>query len=302
MKTISLALILFVFWSCVNNSNNQESFEGTVEPFSMMSFNVLYSTSVESTIKTIAETNVDIIGMQEASEKRIAEVADSLNFYYHSFDKTSGNLSNNDTGILSRYPITEILDDGVLIELPGEQIIAVFSVHLSPYPYEPYDIRDGKLKTQGEAVYSASQTRMTEINPVLAVIDSLTNSGMPVFLTGDFNEPSHFDWTEAAAANDMHFSMVVEWPVSSAVVKTGLNDAYREVHPDEVSKNGITWTTNKSDNEVYDRIDFVYHNLQGKWETENASRVGRTDNDGNVKVEGYESDHFGVLITYKPTK
>jgi len=298
MKTIAFILILGVFWSCGNTPNNQDSIEGNAEPFSLMSFNVLYSTSVESTIKTISETGVDIVGLQEASEQRIKQVADSLGFYSHSFDKTSGNLSNNDTGILSRYLIKKTLDDGVLIELPGGQVIAVFSVHLSPYPYEPYDIRDGNIKTPGEAVYSASQTRMPEINPVLTVIDSLIKTGMPVFLTGDFNEPSHLDWTKAASENDMHFSMAVEWPVSSAVVETELIDAYREIHPDGVNKNGITWTTNKSENEVYDRIDFVYHNLQGKWITESASRIGRPDNDGSTKIPGYESDHFAVIVNY----
>jgi endonuclease/exonuclease/phosphatase family metal-dependent hydrolase len=302
MKTIAFILIIGVFWSCGNTPKNQDLIEGSAEPFSLMSFNVLYSTSVESTIKTISEANADIVGLQEASEQRIHEAADSLGFYSHSFDKTSGNLSNNDTGILSRYLIKDTLEDGVLIELPGGQIIAVFSVHLSPYPYEPYDIRDEKVKTAGEAIYSAVQTRMPEINPVLAVIDSLIKSGMPVFLTGDFNEPSHLDWTEAAAENNMHFSMAIDWPVSSAVVETGLKDAFREVHPDELNKNGITWTTNKSENEVYDRIDFIYHNLQGKWKTKSASRVGRIDNEGLVKIPGYESDHFGVLINYSLTK
>ena len=302
MKTVGLIIILAIFWSCGNTQSEKDEITENVEAISIMSFNVLYSTSVESTIKTISEIDADIVGLQEASAERIQTAGDSLGFYSHSFGKTSGNLSDNDTGILSRFPITKKMSDGVLIEVPGNETIAVFSVHLSPYPYEPYDIRDGKIKTPGEAVYSAAQTRIPEINPVLAVIDSLVKTGMPVFLTGDFNEPSHLDWTEAAAENNMHFSMAVEWPVSSAVVETGLKDAYREVFPNEANKNGITWTTNRSENEVYDRIDFVYHNLQRKWETESASRVGRPDNDGSVKIQDYESDHFGVLVNYKPTE
>lgn len=218
--------------------------------------------------------------------------------YYQSFDKTSGNMNENDTGILSRYPIISKMDDGVLIELPGEKIIAVFSVHLSPYPYQPYDIRDGKITTPGQAVNSAAQIRMPEINPVLAVIDSLINAGVPVFLTGDFNEPSHLDWTEKAAENEMHFSMAVEWPVSKAVVETGMEDAYRVAHPDEVAKNGITWTTNHSANEVYDRIDFVYHAMPSNWKLDSVKRVGRLDNDGSVKISACKSDHYAVIATY----
>ena len=297
ISKISFLIILLFAMSCKNTDQQNEQ-KNTVTPLTIMSFNVLYSTSVESTILTIAETGADITGLQEASEERIRQVADSLDLYHHSFDKTSGNLSDNDTGILSKYPIKNKLHDGVIIELPGEEKIAVFSIHLSPYPYEPYDIRDEKIKTPGEAVYSASGTRMPEINPVIVTIDSLLNEGMPVFLTGDFNEPSHLDWTAKTADNNMHFSMEVEWPVSAAVVKSGLKDAYREVYPDEVSKNGITWTTNRSENEVYDRIDFVYHNLQGIWKTKSVARVGRPDNEGSIKIPGYESDHFAVIATY----
>jgi len=261
-------------WSRENEQSEKSEKTEEINEISIMSFNVLYNTSTESTIKTITETGADIVGLQEASAGRIRSAGESLDFYSHSFDKTSGNMNENDTGILSRYPIISKMDDGVLIELPGEKIIAVFSVHLSPYPYQPYDIRDGKITTPEQAVHSAKRTRMPEINPVLAVIDSLINAGVPVFLTGDFNEPSHLDWTEKAAENEMHFSMAVEWPVSKAVVETGMEDAYRVARPDEVAKNGITWTTNRSANEVYDRIDFVYHAMPSNWKLDSVKRVG----------------------------
>jgi len=302
MKNIGLFVILAIFWSCGNTTRNQESEKNEAVTFSVMSFNVLYSTSVESTIKTIVETEADIVGLQEASNERIKEAADSLGFYYYPFDKAAGNLSDNDTGILSRFPIGKKFENGVIVELPDNQKIAVFSVHLSAYPYEPYDIRDGKIETPQEAVTAAGNTRLPEINPVLKTIDSLINANIPVFLTGDFNEPSHLDWTEEAANNNMHFSMAVEWPVSKAVVESGMDDAYRETHPDEVTKNGITWTTNDSENEVHDRIDFVYHALPGNWELKSAKRVGRPDNDGALNVPGYESDHYAVIAYYSTKK
>ena len=49
------------------------------------------------------------------------------------------------------------------------------------------------------------------------------SSGSPVFLTGDFNEPSHLDWTQAAANAGLHFGKKVDWPTSHAVVNAGLN-------------------------------------------------------------------------------
>lgn len=302
MRTIGLIFILAILWSCGNTQSGKNETTEVVNEISIMSFNVLYSTSVESTIKTITETQADIVGLQEASNERIKEAGDSLGFYYYPFDKTAGNLSDNDTGILSRFPIGKKFENGVMIELPDSKEIAVFSVHLSAYPYEPYDIRDGKIETPQEAIIAAGNTRLPEINPVLGTIDSLIVAGVPVFLTGDFNEPSHLDWTETAAENNMHFSMAVEWPVSKAVVESGMKDAYREVHPNEVTQNGITWTTNDSENEVHDRIDFVYHSLPGNWELQTAQRVGRPDNKSSLNVPGYESDHFALIVTYSLAK
>jgi endonuclease/exonuclease/phosphatase family metal-dependent hydrolase len=302
MKNIGLILLLALLWSCGSTPKNQEPEENEAVSFTVMSFNVLYSTSVESTIKTIAETGADITGLQEASDERIKETADSLGFYSHAFSKAAGNLSDNDTGILSRFPIGKKFETGVMVELPNGEDIAVFSVHLSAYPYEPYDIRDGKIETAEGAETAAGNIRLPEINPVLERIDSLMNAGVPVFLTGDFNEPSHLDWTEKAAENNMHFSMAVEWPVSKAVTDTGMEDAYRLAFPDEVEKNGITWTTNLSENEVHDRIDIVYQAMPESWELKSVKRVGRPDNDGAVKIPGYESDHYAVIASYSVQK
>ena len=293
---ITIYFVLFV--GCSSDNTNQTK-ENVVAELSVMSFNVLYSTSVASTYTTIASTNADIVGLQEADEKRIKTIADSLGYYYHSFNKTSGNLSNDDTGIVSRYEITKTFDDGVLVKLNKNLSVAVFSVHLSPYPYEPYDLRDNKISTPEEAVASAKKTRIPEITPVLNTIDNLINQGVPVFLTGDFNEPSHLDWTKNAANNGMHFNSAIEWPCSKAVLGLHMKDSYRTHFPDEVNKPGVTWTTNKSENEVYDRIDFVYHYLQDALELEESMRVGRPNHEVNQQVHGYESDHFAVLSIYK---
>ncbi len=306
MKHTTFLFLAVFIWNCSTREHGTEkpenSVQESIENFSVMSFNVLFSTSIPSTLETVRSTNADIIGLQEADEKRIKTVADSLGYFYQSFDKTAGNLSKDDTGILSRYRITKTFDDGVIIELPGQKEIGIFSVHLSPYPYEPYDFRDGKISTAKEAQLSASNTRLPEINPVLHTIDSLIHKGIPVFLTGDFNEPSHLDWSENAANNGRNFNKAVEWPCSKAVLDVGLEDSYRIQYPDEVNKNGITWTTRELENEVYDRIDFVYHHLQDTFKLVNSMRVGRPDNDCSMKVPGYESDHFAVLSLYQLNK
>ena len=61
--------------------------------------------------------------------------------------------------IISRFPIAEIVPQGVKLQLSPEQSAYVFDVHLEPYPYEPYDIRDGLITTEAQAIASAQSSR-----------------------------------------------------------------------------------------------------------------------------------------------
>ena len=38
---------------------------------------------------------------------------------------------------------------------------------------------------------------MPALDPLLPVWKKVIDSGMPLFVTGDFNSPSHLDWTPA---------------------------------------------------------------------------------------------------------
>ena len=49
----------------------------------------------------------------------------------------------------------------------------------------------------------------------------LADAGMPVFLTGDFNSPSHLDWTPAVDAVREEVRYPVVWPVSAALADAG---------------------------------------------------------------------------------
>ena len=75
----------------------------------------------------------------------------------------------------------------------------------------------------------------------LDVLPDLVEAGIPTFLTGDFNAPSHLDWTEAAVGLRPHVKYAMPWPVSMAVEAAGFRDAYRELHPDPVADPGLTW-------------------------------------------------------------
>jgi endonuclease/exonuclease/phosphatase family metal-dependent hydrolase len=261
-----------------------------------MTYNVLYATPDEPTIRAIRAADPDIVALQEVSEPRLRRIGRELGYYYHHYDEHEAN-GKQDTGLLSRYPISRPTRYGAVLYLTVDDPIHVANVHLAPYPYQPYRLRDGELGPEA-AVVEARMTRIPQIRPVLEHLQEPLDSGAPVFLMGDFNEPSHLDWTAEAADAGMHLGMEVPWPVSRAILERGFRDAFRQVHPDEVSRAGQTWTTLQGDSsEVHDRIDMIY--LAGDdVQVVDAYTVGLRDAAPTDRaVPGYPSDHRSVVAT-----
>ena len=65
-------------------------------------------------------------------------------------------------------------------------------------------------------------------------MSELIDDGYPVFLTGDFNQPSSLDYTEETVGTRKEITEPVPWPVSEELFDLGFRDTYREVHPDPV--------------------------------------------------------------------
>jgi endonuclease/exonuclease/phosphatase family metal-dependent hydrolase len=296
-----MRLLICLFLLLASSCQKQAVLPKIVEEFNelkVMTFNVLYTVDNAITLKVLRESAPDIIGFQEITTEKLNELGIKLDYYSHHFPKTSANLSNQDTGILSRFPIVRLLTDGVIVQVNKNLQVAVFTVHLSPYPYEPYDFRDGIITTAEEAVARASQTRLPEIEPVIDQIEAIKAESIPVFITGDFNEPSHLDWNATTAASKLHFEKIVSWPVSNAIVNAGLLDAYRLTFSNAANFPGNTWTPVRTPSEVYDRIDIIYHTNHKAHSLKDIRLVGGLLDGSGISVEGYASDHFGVLATY----
>lgn len=298
---LSWMVIMFVLIGC-NDDKLSNVEEEEFDEIKVMTFNILYSTSNEATLKALLEADADIIGVQEISTTRLMELAQQLHYHFHSFPKSKGNLNDQDTGVLSRFPFTRYSENGVVVRVNPKLEVGMFTVHLAPYPYQPYDFRDGVIHTAGEAVESATQTRVPSIESVLAEVAEVTADGIPVFLTGDFNEPSFLDWTAETSASNLHFGKIVEWPVSKAITKSGFVDTYRSKFSNPADFPGITWTTMETENEVYDRIDMIYHTFDAKYQLIDVRTVGGPDDTAGIIVPEYESDHYAVVATYKLLK
>ncbi|XAM01717.1 endonuclease/exonuclease/phosphatase family protein [Phycisphaeraceae bacterium D3-23] len=275
----------------------------------VMSFNVWTSEGSSSgragIVAAVQAGGADIVGFQEMGGGHGTTVANALGMSYD-----GGSM------IASRY---RILDDsfgsGVRIELaPGHEAY-VFNVHLIHHPYGPYQLEG--IPYFGGALYDPDNpsdidavvqdqvdARGGVIASVLNEMQVALNSGLPVFLTGDFNEASHLDWTAGADAAGVH-SAEVPWPTSTAVQNAGLNDSFRVVHPDEVATPGNTWSPvygpdyiNAGENEPQDRIDLVYYAGQDVTPT-SSNTVGPSDGFSDLGVGGFPSDHRGVASQFQ---
>jgi len=273
---------------------------------SVMAYNVLGGGN-QSDVDAITAAGADIIGIQEGGNSTLT-MAGLLGYNGHVLSNSQRGSSN---GIITRFDITETYDNGVQIDMGAMGLAYIFSVHLTSYPYQPYDLSPqfgSSINTgtpEGDAaaaVAQATATRGSEIAVVLNEIAANVPAGAPVFLVGDFNEPSHLDWTAAAGPNGTgDHTHEVPWPTSTTVAAAGFTDSYREMFPDETADLGYTWTTNDPAVEVHDRIDFVYYQGDGLTLTD-VQLVGDTGAAGGVSsdiaLSNYSSDHRAVVATF----
>ena len=276
--------------------------------FCLMSFNILYGGThlgqpLEQTAAVIRLAQADIVVVCEQSGNA-EPLADLLGFTCHIVVAPPYWQS---VAVLSRYPILDTFANGVRLELESRQSACVFGVHLTSTPYQPYQVRDKAYTSNEEILDEARKAREQELVVVLSEIQPLMEAGERVLLCGDFNEPSHLDWTLASAREGRHFGLEMSWPNSKRVTESGMEDAYRAVFPDVCRHPGYTWTSvpglgvggsERAEHEVHDRIDFVYHAGPGL-DPISASIIGENNRNADLVVSPFPSDHRAVAVKYQ---
>ncbi len=297
MKTVLLSCVFLSLslWGC----SQPESKELRV-----MSFNIWVGggKSVTETARVIQESGADIVGIQESSRNEVnmaVHIADSLGWYAYA--------QKGSPAILSRYAITDTssLGHGVKIQVDKKQSVWMFNIHLMYCPYEPYQLNGIEycggplLSTAEEAVASALHTRGHQVDEIIRDILEAQKEGLPLFLTGDFNEPSCLDWTEKAAQAGL-CKTAVAWPSTAAFMQqASMQDSYRMLYPDETAYPGHTWTSMPPEadaREVMDRIDFVL--CWGNALPTASKILGENSRFSDIPFEHYPSDHRAVLSTF----
>lgn len=268
----------------------------------IMSFNIWIEgrsgkQPLSQTAEVIRQSGADIVGMQEVLENT-GPIADMLGWNWFHYGR--------DTAVLSRFPILGGTPHkkGARLQLEDGTEIVLCNVHLAHAPYQPYQLLgipygDAPfLKTAEEAVASAEAARAEEVSAILSDAAEFPE-GTPIFVTGDFNEPSHLDWTAAAAAAGYH-PMAVAYPTSRMLAGDGFGDSFRTLYPDEVKFPGYTWPTVEAaqPTDKEDRLDYVMFRGRGVMPTK-FQIVGGNSPYADIPVKPYPSDHRAVMATFK---
>ncbi|MFI6476871.1 endonuclease/exonuclease/phosphatase family protein [Nonomuraea sp. NPDC050663] len=260
-------------------------------------------------LKFLLDHDIDVVGLQETSGTAAKALGEALGWDYH---QSSGSV-----GVISRYPITARTAPnglpvvGTRVDLGGRQL-SLWSAHLGYTPYGPYDACFGKMTVEQLLAQEARSGRTAQVEGVVRAMAGdleAAGGGTPVLLTGDFNAPSHLDWTrETARCGYAH----VPWPTSVLPEQAGLRDSFRVAHPDPVAEPGVTWSPiypvftggyghdgHKGEPEPQDRIDFIH--FKGDLEVVSSRTVvtgtpapvpGHRDNE-------WTSDHAAVLTVFR---
>ncbi len=186
---------------------------------------------------------------------------------------------------------------------PGS-VVAVSNVHLPSWPGNT----DRILKGAGKAkiLRTERQVRLPAIAPTMTALRAVAATGIPVFLQGDMNAPSHQDWTPATIGTFPQIKFEMPWPVSTALQASGFSDSYRVVHADPVASPGITWPAarprlpgwNPGKKAPHDRIDQIWYAGPA---TAVSSQVVGEPGAADITVSPWPSDHRAVVSAFDVT-
>jgi exodeoxyribonuclease-3 len=286
----------------------------------IMSFNIWgggqnEDKGVDETVAAIRAAGADIVGLQETrleSDPCTAEscpasgpsaakaIAEALGYY--AYDQTQENAALWANAVISRYPIgpASAHDLGVPIDVNGVTVWA-FNIHHDDEPYQPYQLLGIEygpapfITTEAEAQNWANKTRGPAMDLLFEDMKQ-ADGAAAVFVFGDFNEPSEYDWTVAAVAAGQQ-PVKVQWPTTHRLSEAGFVDTYRAAWPDPVAKPAYTWTPRGDEldkEDHHDRIDFAFARAPGL-KVLSAAIVGEDGPRTDIAVTPWPSDHRATV-------
>ncbi len=303
--TLAAAIVAAVLLaSCGSGKESEKAVAaGKPMPLKVMEYNIEYGgtlVSLKKTEEAIKLADAGVVGIEE-SYNNLPKIAKATGYPFY----------NVSLQILSKYPVYEPSGgDGLyaLIEVQPGYVIAFCNIHLDYVKDGPTALLKGT--PVDTVIATENEVRTSALGELLPVLPQLAKQGYPVFLTGDFNEPSSLDYVAATVGLRPQITEPVAWPVSLALFNVGFRDSYRDAHPDPAKNQGITWPAkrpkvaawagNPSPNDPRDRIDYVY--AAGPAKTLACEIMGEKGGpDVSLSVTPWPSDHRAVVSTLEVT-
>lgn len=206
---------------------------------------------------------------------------------------------------------------GAKLKDPLGRSFVAWSIWLDWRFFVGYELRDHPEMTDAELI-EAETKRSDRSSQAEALLGHLKTEGhlnesLPVLLGGDFNCPSHLDWT-TDTQRVFERRRALDLPVSQLVLDAGFEDTFRKIHPNPVQHPGITWSpmyrgslsAEEGTPQSFERIDRLYvhkvndsldsklvpvsaHVLPVVWESDQVPAEERV----------FPSDHGAVVIDFK---
>lgn len=202
---------------------------------------------------------------------------------------------------------------GVGARITDEQgrAFVAWSIWIDYRSFLPYALRDDPTLSDAELLKCESEGsgRLAQVQALIAAVNeqAAREPRLPVLVGGDFNTPSHLDWTVDTARIFRH-RRALPLPVSLEMATAGFVDTFRSVHPNPVQDPGITWTplfrgAGSETEACFSRIDRLYLRGPANTEADSLRAVdARTlpaiweDDAIPVRERTFPSDHGALVV------
>lgn len=339
MKRLWLFSLLLWTVFCVKA---QQKNEFTVLQWNIWQEGTQVKGGYDAIVDEIVRLKPDFVTLSEVRNYKNTRFCDRIVQSLKQRGETYYSFFSYDSGLLSRYPITDSLtvfplkdDHGSIYKMVSSirgHRIAVYTAHLDYLSDAYYNVRGYDGSTWKEIPIPQTVCEVLQVNDASLRDDAIRNfiaeakkdiaEGTIVILGGDFNEPSHLDWTRETKDLFDHNGLIVPWTVPLLLDNNGFVDTYRELYPDVINYPGFTFPADnplipvekltwapKADER--DRIDYVFYHPHPAIELKDAVIFGPRGSIVNSKRMPEESkdrfllplgvwptDHKGLLVTF----
>ncbi|MEU4928755.1 hypothetical protein AB0G54_19925 [Streptomyces yokosukanensis] len=254
---------------------------------------------LEKQLRLVLTQGLDAVALQECGDSGAQKLAAALGWQVHQ----AGGL-----GIVSRYPLSDVVAPtealpaaAATLQLPGDRPVRLWTAQLDEADYGPYALLAGRTPAQVEAAekdtkrYRQAQALVAALRPELA-------TRTPLVLAAGLASPSQHDWTSRTASAHAGVGRV-RWPVTEALEKAGLVDAFREDRPNPVKEPGNTWSPVRPQREnggaePQDRIDQIQFAGRLKVIEAHTLCTGWPRPVPNTGDNAWPSDHAAAVVTF----